>query len=222
MADIKSVSAEIRDLTSKMIEVGLCVDSNFPKQATYPSDRGATEEVSISGLEEASTALRNRPYAETYGVLLEKRAFNMQLIDGALIQFRYRFRKNEILKHILSFYPSPDLLEYQNDPEIYETDVLFAEVIMKDIVTIPIRFDFDHAAFSEYVHPASHFTVGQYRNCRIPVIGALTPHRFLNLVLRAFYNTSYHKHCSGWKSIAPDFAATATDRERSDLHWSFT
>lgn len=221
MADIKSVSTEIRELTSKMIEVGLCVEPNFPKLATYPSDKGAIDEVSIAGLEEASVALRNRPYAETYGVLREKRAFNMRLIDGALIQFRYRFRKNELLKHVLSFYPSPDLLEYQNDPEIYETDILFADVVMKDIVTTPIRFDFDLAAFEEYVHPASHFTLGQYRNCRIPVIGALTPHRFLNLVLRAFYNTPYHEHCSEWKGVAPDFATSITDRERSDLHWSF-
>lgn len=222
MADKKSVATEIRDLTSKMIEVGLCVEPNFPSQATYASDYGAIDEVSISGLEEASVALRNRPYSETYQVLREKRAFNMRLIDGALIQFRYRFRKDELVKHVLSFYPSPDLLEYQNDPEVYETDILFAEVVMKDIVTTPVRFDFDLAAFEDYVHPASHFTVGQYRNCRIPVIGPLTPHRFLNFVLRAFYNTPYHELCAEWKSGAPDFPATATDRERSDLHWSFS
>lgn len=221
MADIKSVATEITDLTSKMIEVGLCVDFNFPKQGTYPSDDGAVDEVSVAGLEEASTALRNRPYSETYEVLRGKRAFNMRLIDGALVQFRYRFRKDVLVKHVLSFYPSPDLLEYQNDPEIYETDILFAEVVMKDIVTTPVRFDFDPRAFEDYVHPASHFTVGQYRNCRIPVIGALTPHRFLNFVLRAFYNTPYHELCSDWKKSAPDFAATVTDRERAELHWSF-
>jgi len=51
MADKKSVAAEIRDLTSKMIEVGLCVEPNFPRQATYASDIGAIDEVSISGLE---------------------------------------------------------------------------------------------------------------------------------------------------------------------------
>lgn len=221
MAGIEAVASEIRDLTSKMIEVGLCVESNFPRQATYASDDGAINEVSISGLEEASFALRNRPYSETYEVLRKKRAFNMRLIDGALIQFRYRFRKDELLKHVLSFYPSPDLLEYQNDPEVYETDILFAEVMMKDIVTTPVRFDFDLGAFEDYIHPASHFTVGQYRNCRIPVIGALTPHRFLNFVLRAFYNTPYHELCSEWKSSISDFAATATERERSDLHWSF-
>jgi len=221
MASRDEVAAEIRDLTSKMIEVGLCVEPNFPSMATYPSDEGAVEEVSISGLEEASAALRNRPYRETYEVLRGKRAFNMRLIDGALIQLRYRFRDGELLKHVLSFYPSPDLLEYQNDPEVYETDVLFAEVIMKDIVTTPVRFDFDSASAEDYVHPASHFTIGQYRNCRIPVKGALTPYRFLNFILRAFYSTAYHQLCSNWPGNAPDFVASVTDRESSDLHWHF-
>lgn len=221
MADIDSVAAEIRDLTSKMIEVGLCVESNFPRKATHASDDGAIKEVSIVGMAEVSTALRNRPYAETYEVLRQQRAFNMRLVDGALIQFRYRFQRGELVKHILSFYPSPDLLEYQNEPEIYETDILYAEVVMKDIVTTPVRFDFDSTAFKDYVHPASHFTVGQYRNCRIPVIGALTPYRFLNFVLRAFYNTPYHEYCSDWQGKASDFPATVTDSERKDLHWSF-
>ena len=222
MANVDMVASDIRNLTSKMIEVGLCVEPNYPSQSTHASDNGAVQDVSISGLEEASFALRNRPYIETYNVLRMKRAFNMRLIDGALLQFRYRFQQDELIKHVLSFYPSPDLLEYQNDPEIYETDVLYAEVIMKDIVTTPIRFDFDLASSQDYVHPASHFTIGQYKNCRIPVCGALTPHRFMNFVLRAFYNTSYHEYCSEWKGSAPDFASTVTDRERGDLHWSYS
>jgi hypothetical protein len=222
MTDAKAVLAEITDLTSKMIGVGLCVQANFPRRTIHPSDNGAIDEISISGLEEASVALKNRPYADTYNVLNEKGAFNMRLIDGALLQFRYRFREGEVVKHILSFYPSPDLLEYQNDPELYETDVLYAEVIMKDIVTTPVRFDFDHENFQDYVHPASHFTLGQYKNCRIPVLGALTPHRFLNFILRAFYNTPYHELCVDWKGSVPDFAITATARERADLYWSFS
>lgn len=222
MADADLVATEIQNLTSKMIEVGLCTDANFPRQRPYRSDNGPVSEVSISGLEEASIALRNRPYSEIYEVLRQKRAFNMCLIDGALLQFRYCFRGNELLKHILSFYPSPDLLEYQNDPDVYDTDILFAEVVRKDVVTTPIRFDFDKIAFQDYLHPASHFTVGQYKNCRIAVVGALTPHRFLNFVLRAFYNTAYHNFCSHWTSNLPDYGITITKRESSDLHWSFS
>lgn len=221
MACRETTAAEIRSLTSNMIDVGLCVEPNFPSENSFASDEGVIHEISVSGIKEASVALRNRPYPETYAVLREKRAFNMRLVDGALVQFRYRFQEDELAKHVLAFYPSPDLLEYQNDPEIYEADVLYAEVVRKDIVTTPVRFDFDLAAFEDYVHPASHFTIGQYRNCRLPVLGALTPFRFLNFVLRAFYNTPYHEYCSGWSGSAADFAATVTEREQSDLHWSF-
>ena len=208
MSNFNTVVREIGNLTSKMIEVGLCVDQNFPSQKLHASHKGTVNEITISGLEETSVALRNRSYLETYNILREKRAFNMRLIDGAMVQFRYRFRKDQVVKHVLSFLPSPDLLEYQNDPDTYKSDILYAEVIIKNTVTTPVRFDFDPESSIDYCHPASHFTVGQYKNCRIPVLGALTPHRFLIFILRAFYNTAYHEYCSEWENPMPDFAPT--------------
>src|SRR5256714_8639020 len=35
------------------------------------------------------------------------------------------------------------LEEFQNNPEIYIADEMYAEVIMKNIVPFPLRFDFD-------------------------------------------------------------------------------
>ena len=85
MSYAKHIIKEIHDLTSDMIGVGLCTDTNFPKQATFPGEDGPVEEITISGLEEASAALKERPYAETYAALRKQRAFNMKMIDGALI-----------------------------------------------------------------------------------------------------------------------------------------
>ena len=204
-----------------MIEVGFCEDFNFPNRATNFSNRGAVEEISIPGFERSSQVLKIRPYEDTYNMLYSNREYNMRLIDGALIQFRYRFRQGMLIKHTLAFFPPPNLLEYQNDPEVYGTDILYAEAIMENVVTTPIRFDYDEDAAEDYVHPTSHFTLGQYKNCRVPVVGALTPYRFLNFILRAFYNTPYHKYCSDWRTSVPDFVSTITDRERSDLHLSF-
>lgn len=221
MAICDDIATEIHDLTSKMIEVGLCVDSNYPRQSIHPSGAGPVQEVSVKGLSETSAAMKARPYGEVYTVLRENRAFNMQMIDGALLQFRYRFRGNTLAKHVLCFYPSPDLLEFQNDPEIYETDILYADLISKDTVTTPVRFDYDPSCFEDYLHPASHFTIGQYKNCRIPVAGGVTPYRFVNFVLRAFYNTPFHEYCSNWKGTVNDFDLTVTERESADLHWSF-
>lgn len=220
MSTIKTVLAEINDLTSKLIEVGLCEDQNYPTQKTFPSTDFPVEEIGVTGLEEVSIALRDRPYNETYAVLVERRAFNMRLIDGGLIQFRYRFKQGVLVKHVLAFYPSPSLLEYQNAPDLYDEELLYADVIRKDVVTSPIRFDFDEGAFEEYVHPKSHLTIGQYKNCRIPVVGGITPFRFVNFVLRAFYHTPFQEYCSGWAALAGDFDQTITARERADLHLS--
>ncbi|GBQ33972.1 DUF2290 domain-containing protein [Acetobacter fabarum] len=221
MSDINAVAQEIRNLTSNLIGVGLCVDQNFPKISKRPSKEGQITEISISGLSEISAALRHRPYLETYNELGSERSFNMKLIDGALIQMRYLFSRKELKKHVLSFLPSPDLLEYQNEPEIYENDILYSEIILKDIVTSPIRFDYDADASVDYIHPTSHCTFGQYKNCRIPVLGALTPFRFVNLILRSFYNTAFNERCSDWSATTKDFSYTLTSREQADMHWSF-
>lgn len=221
MATLESVRKEIFDLTAQLVEVGLSSDQNFPATRTFVGEDGAVTDLCVSGVDEVSSALRERPYPEIYAGLRSRRAFNVLMIDGAMIQLRYRFRGEVLLKHVLAFYPSPDLLEYQNDPEIYELDLLYADVISKDVVTSPVRFDFDDAAFEEFVHPKSHLTLGQYKNCRIPVTSALTPHRFVNFVLRAFYNTPFRAYCSDWRGTAPDFPGTVTPGERADLHLSF-
>lgn len=221
MPIVKAVIAEIHDLTAKMIDIGLCRDQNYPSERSHQSNNGSVDEISISGARDISAALKNRPYAETYRLLREKRVFNMSLIDGALVQFRYRFRQDTLVKHALAFYPSPDLPEYQNYPDVFDLEVLFADAIRKDIVTTPIRFDFDPISSIECIHPVSHFTIGQYRNCRIPVLGGLTPHRFLKFILKAFYNTAYQRYCSDWRGSVSDFDCTLTAREKSGLHLSF-
>lgn len=213
---------EIYALTGAMIEIGLSIDQNYPAERSYPGEEGSVTELTVSGANEIAAALKDRPYSEIYDCLREKRAFNMLLIDGALVQFRYRFRGGVLIKHVLAFYPSPSLHEYQNNPELYELDILYTDVIRKDVVTTPIRFDFDEAAFKEVVHPKSHLTIGQYRNCRIPVSSALTPYRFLRFVLQSFYSTVFHEYCSDWRASASNFPASVTSLEKSELHLSFS
>ena len=61
MYTAKTVVAEIHDLTEKMIEIGLCVDPNYPSETVPRSTGGVIDEISISGVGEASVALKNRP-----------------------------------------------------------------------------------------------------------------------------------------------------------------
>ena len=140
------------------------------------------------------------------------------MLDGALIQLQYTIVGGRVEKHRLAFFPSPDLSEYQNSPEIYETDEIYADVVMRNIVSSPIRFDFDRAAFVDDIHPMSHMTIGQYKNCRIPVGGPLSPYLFIHFILKAFYNTALRKCSDGLTRFKYTFEPTITTREQEHLH----
>ncbi|SDF29530.1 DUF2290 domain-containing protein [Bosea robiniae] len=217
MSTAEGILSEIRELTSELISSGLCVDQNFPAMRT---GAGGVISIDISGEEERdlSVTLKNIPYSESYAVLVSQRSFNLKMIDGGLIQMMYQFRNRELINHRLAFFPSPDLLEYQNNPDIYETDEMYGDIVSRNIVTSPIRFDFDRDNFVENDHPMSHLTIGQYKNCRIPVSGPLSPFLFLNFILRAFYNTPFRKYCSDIKRREYTFSSSITKSEMLNTH----
>jgi hypothetical protein len=181
-----AILRQINDITSALISVSLSVEQHFP------SEQNGT--IYISGKHDLSVALKNVPYQETYKILDTGKNFNIKLVDGGLLQLMYQFEGDERLsKHRLAFFPSPFLQEFQNNSEIYETDELYADVIHKNIVPTPIRFDYDPANFFEINHPRVHLTIGQYQNCRIPVASPITPKVFVDFILRSFYNTATNK-----------------------------
>jgi hypothetical protein len=210
----KDLQKEISRLTADLISASLSVDQNFP---TLSTEAGVTN-IGFGATEDLSITLKNIPYSEAYGILKEKRAYNIKFPDGAVMQLLYRYRGDDLVKHRLAFFPSPDLLQYQNDPEVYEEDVLFAEVVDRNVVTVPIRFDFDPGSSIDYDHPASHLTIGQYKNCRVPVSGPLTPYTFVNFILRAFYNTPHKSFCNEMMEGPLEIVTTITDRERRHMH----
>ena len=179
------IKNQINKITSKLIAVGLSVEQNFPSV-----NNGS---VYISGNKDLSIALKNIAYQDIYRILEEDKNYNIKMIDGALIQLMYDFKGNELIKYRLAFFPSPSLEEFQNNSEIYETDELYADVIDKNIVATPIRFDYDPNPKNTIPveHPKSHLTIGQYKNCRIPIAIPLTPNIFMDFILRSFYNTSH-------------------------------
>ena len=126
--------------------------------------------VTVNNATSMSVALKNIAYRDIYRELEKARCFNFKMLDGALVTLRYRFRNGAVCEHVLCYFPSPDLDLFQNDPEIYLLDEIYADVIERNIVPFPVRFDFsDNAAkFVEVHHPYSHLTLGQYQNC-IPV-----------------------------------------------------
>lgn len=177
---------QIRALTIKMVELGLCDDQQFP---TF-DDLGAIKKISIPGTPNFSIAMRNISYREIYDELSKSRSYNFRMIDGALIQIQYTFEKDSIDSHRLSFFPAPDLEAFQNEPEIYIEDEIYADFLQKNTVTFPIRFDFNicDKLHIDINHPKSHLTLGQYKNCRIPVNCPVAPATFIKLV-RVFFAT---------------------------------
>ncbi|MBY0578295.1 MAG: DUF2290 domain-containing protein [Burkholderiales bacterium] len=211
------IRKQVEILTADLIRLSLCNHQNFP---SVTSGAGGFKDISFSKAGDLSMVLKNQPYREIYTELDRAQAYNLKMIDGALIQMMYRFKGNALKGHRLAFFPSPYLEEFQNNPDIYESDEIFADIMMRNIVVFPLRFDFDSSSeiFVDQHHPKSHLTLGQYINCRIPVSSPVTPFAFLDFILRSFYNTAHRKYSSEINKFVDVFSNTITDSEKKIVH----
>lgn len=182
----RMVLREIESITTHLVGIGLVDDQNSSYENQIGSSRYAIQ-YHNSGL--AASVLGDVSYSEMYKDQQASRAFNFQMLDGALVQMSYEFHRDELIKHRLAFLPSPNLLEYQNNPELYNEEVLYADIVDRRVVTIPLRFDYDSREHivEELKHPKSHLTMGNYAGCRVPVTAGVTPHAFTDFILRSFY-----------------------------------
>jgi hypothetical protein len=205
---------QINELTQALVGMSLSNEQNFPTTKGKPN---AAFEISVSTATGMSIALKNVAYRDIYGELAKARCFNVKMLDGALVSLRYRFLAGVIREHSLSYFPSPDLEQFQNEPEIYLEDEVYADVVAKNVVPFPIRFDFsdDEKKFVDVHHPYSHLTLGQYVNCRIPVCSPLGPLAFGGFILRNFYNTAFRKYSAKLPTSKIGFANTITAKERT-------
>lgn len=208
---------QINELTQALVGLSLSNEQNFPTTNGKPN---AAFEISVSTASGMSVALRNVAYRDIYDELEKARCFNIKMLDGALVSLHYRFLGGAICEHSLSYFPSPDLEHFQNEPEIYLEDEIYADVVAKNIVPFPIRFDFssDEGKFVDVHHPYSHLTLGQYKNCRIPVCSPLGPLTFGGFIFRNFYNTAFRKYSAKFPTSKLRFANTITAKERKFPH----
>lgn len=214
MPDPQSIYRQISKLTEDLIRSGLCDMQNFP---SITHDSGNITEIGITGSQN-SICLKNIPYSVMYQELLKSKSYNIKMIDGALLTLLYRFRSGDITAHRLSYFPAPDLLAFQDEPELYMEDEVYADILDKRIVTVPLRFDYDDdpSVCSPIEHPISHLTLGQYENCRIPVSSALTPYQFISFITAHFYHTAY-ANCS-FSTYNDRFEERIFPEERTVLH----
>lgn len=212
-----NVVFHINQLVGSLVELGVANDQNV---AVLKRRRGGVVDVTFEGAQHVSTALKNRSYRDAYYALLGDRSFVVRLLDGALLQLMYRFVSDEIIEHRLAFLPSPDLEEFQREPEIYLEDQLYAEVVARSLVPFPLRFDFkaQPSTGAQFAHPKSHLTLGQYRNCRIPVSSPVSPGRFMDFVLRNFYHSGFLTFTDRLPALRGTFGLCIETSEQQLVH----
>lgn len=213
----RHVVREINEIIPVVVASGLADDQNlaYEERTSRSSYR-----VRYDGDEVLGAALRDRPYEETYELLRDSRSYNLLMLDGAMVQMVYEFVDNELLRHRLAFLPSPSLLEFQNDPDLYLEEQLYADIIERGVVTVPLRFDFDKRddVARPIAHPISHLTLGQYSGCRVPVTAGVTPHAFMEFILGSFYRTATTAIGAALPAVRLRFDESIDASERRVVH----
>src|ERR1041385_6800819 len=103
MSLANDIHSEIRVLTQHLTEASICQENRFP---VLVSRSGGIAEIFPEDSMDLSAALKNVPYRDAYESVRKGKAFNMILLDGALLHFRYCVHSKKcIVKHTLSFWP---------------------------------------------------------------------------------------------------------------------
>ena len=209
---------QINDLIGHLVRIGLADDQRFAFQREVDASQ---HHITFAGSEHIQFALKNLNYEQIYQHLVRERAYNVKMLDGALIQMMYMFENGTIRRHRLAFFSAPHLEKFQNDPDIYLQDERYADVVTRNIVPFPIRFDYNNDdAQPRPDHPRSHLTLGQYENCIIPVTAPMAPFWFVDFILRGFYHTAFHRFVRHLPNHSDNFERSILPEEEAVVHIS--
>ncbi len=206
---------QINRLITHLVKVGLADDQRFAFL------RGTSVvEITFENAGYVSDALGDVSYADVYEVFARNRVFNAKLLDGALLQMMYTFKDGVLERHRLAFFPAPHLERFERDPDSYVEDRMYADIVARSVLPLPIRFDYDSRddRHRDVAHPKSHLTLGEYAHCRIPVSAPLAPCQFIDFILRNFYRTRSGEFASSLPRFVGVFAESITPAERSVPH----
>lgn len=207
----------INAVITEFIRSGLSDEQRYPA-LRFIGDRRC--EVGIAGAPDMSATLKSIPYDEAFTEIEKAGAFNVRMVDGALLQFAYTFENNAVASHRLAFFPAPNLADYDDARSLYDDDEIYADIVGRYLVRFPIRFDFSSSddEHIEIDHPKSHLSLGQYKNCRIPVSGPLTPVGFAKFIVRNFYFSVMPEVRFSQQVEVGRFTETITQLERGLVH----
>ena len=210
------VMRQINDRIRRLVQSGLA-DNQL---TAFQRKAGRRVEIVFPNAEYISAALKNIDYVDMYRLLVQARAYNLKMCDGALVQMMYDFSDRTLLRHRLAFLPAPHLDEFQNAPETYLEDELHGDVVARNVVPFPVRYDYDarYGRHRALEHPLSHLTLGQYEHCRVPVSAPVTPNWFVDFIVRNFYHTATKRYADEMPARGAVFPESILPEERQVIH----
>ncbi|MGE8451693.1 MAG: DUF2290 domain-containing protein [Pseudomonadales bacterium] len=190
MTLLSSIEKSTSSIIRALIEKGLAEQFTMPSVA---SNNKFTGDIGFASGVDIAWAMKDQPYTELYTELIRRQQFHAVLPDGGALQFLYKVRLNKIAKHRLAFYPNPNLKPFDTDALRYLQDSVWGHVVSEFQMPVVVRLDYENSSdsYKAIQHSASHLTLGQYPNCRIPVSSPFTPWAFTELILRNFYSKAF-------------------------------
>jgi len=216
----QTINAQLRNLTINLVRLGLAIDQN------WPVFKSSERVIRWQNFKNIAFTLKDEPYEKVYEECKKNRDYNFLLLDGAMIQMLYKFdNRDNLIGHILSFYPHYDFARFQDFPDEYEELFYgtkhFTDILEGKAITFPLRFDFSQE-HTEFIHPMVHATLGNYRDCRIPISKPVSPYRFISFILRNFYSVKfYNLNLSEEFEDNLTFDDTITENEKGLLHFTY-
>ena len=195
----RAIIKQIKNITRFLVNKNLLI--------TYNESKITSNEITLKS--DISKILKDEEYFKIYNTCVKEKIFNFLLLDMAIIQLMYKFsiRGKDIIEHRLCYFPNPNVEQFSESLEYeqiyFNSRNIAIEYIEKNAIIFPMRFDFNinENVYEEINHPKSHLTLGNYKNCRIPVSSWISPKMFIEFILRNFYNKKFLEIESDWNKI---------------------
>lgn len=203
-------------LSNILYQKQLILDANpFSSQQTGPEQLALT----WSGKNASNSILfdNKKSCSELLDTIRPERQYTFLLYDKSIIQAEYQIKKDKIIKARLLFIKlQSKVWSFEELSEFADISNGIDEILSEDFGTPTIiRIDYDPENHIDGHHPASHCTLNNVKECRIPMKSIISLGQFVEFILKQFYNIElpYFEKAS--------FDTTITKLESTMIHFDW-